>query len=85
MTSDSPQLLTSQTPTSPHLSRLVWLGEQLQQTASELAELFRHDGVQHDLGGAEFDALRQAAAAARTAGGDIILIATASHHRAAAQ
>jgi hypothetical protein len=80
----APQLLTSETPTSPHLSRLVWLGEQLQQTAGELAELFRHDGVLRDLTGAEFDALRQAAAAARTAGGDVVLVATAAHHRAAA-
>ena len=85
MTSDSPHLLTSESPPSPHLSRLVWLGEQLQQAAGELAELFRHDGVQHDLAPAEFDALRQAAADARTAGGDIVLIATAAHHRAAAQ
>ena len=81
-TPDSAVLLTSQTPTAPHLSRLVWLGEQLQQHAAELAELFRHDGVLADLSGAEFDALRAAAAAGRTAGGDIVLIATAAHHRA---
>lgn len=61
----------------------MWLGEQLQQHANELAELFAHDGIQAALTGREFAALREAAAAARTAGGDVILIASAAHDRAA--
>jgi hypothetical protein len=78
-------LLTSQEPTSPHLSRLVWLGEQLQERADELAELFRHERILADLKADEFTALRAAAAAVRTAGGDVQLIATAAHRRAQAQ
>jgi hypothetical protein len=75
-------LLTSQDPSSPHLSRLVWLGEQLQSNAAELTELFRaNEGIQADLNDEEFTALRAAAAAARTAGGDVVLIATAAHQR----
>ncbi|OKI44030.1 hypothetical protein [Micromonospora sp. CB01531] len=59
-----------------------WLGEQLQATADELAELFRHERVIADLNAAEFTALRAATAAARTAGGgDVQLIATAAHRR----
>lgn len=37
MTDTDTGLLTSQDPTSPHLSRLVWLGEQLQSNAAELS------------------------------------------------
>lgn len=73
MTTSGTRLLTSQTPTSPHLARLVWLGEQL----------VHDDGVVADLTGEEFAAMRAAAATARTAGGDLVLIATAAHHRAA--
>jgi hypothetical protein len=65
------------------MSRLVWLGEQLQELAEQLAELFHHDGILADLNEPEFAGLRQAAAAARTAGGDVVLIASAAHHRAA--
>lgn len=75
--------ITSQTTTTPHLSRLVWLGEQLVASAEQLAELFRHDGLLADLTDTEFTALRNATAAARTAGGDLVLIASAAHHRAA--
>jgi hypothetical protein len=75
--------ITSETPTSPHLSRLVWLGEQLTQLADELAEMFRHEAVIADLTGPEHAGLRDAAAAARTAGGDVVLVASAAHHRAA--
>ncbi len=76
-------LLNSQVSTLPHLSRLVWLGEQLLSNAAELTELFRgSEDVQSDLNGAEFDALRAAASAARAAGGDVVLIATAAHQRA---
>ncbi len=85
MTDPDPGLLNSQDPTSPHLSRLAWLGEQLQQHADELAELFRHERIQADLNNEEFTALRAATAAARTAGGDVLLLATAAHHRARAQ
>jgi hypothetical protein len=73
--------ITSQTPTSPHLSRLVWLGEQLTETADLLAELFHHEQILADLSGPEFTALRAATAAARTAGGDVVLIASAAHQR----
>ncbi len=76
-----PGPITSQTPTSPHLSRLAWLGEQLTETAEQLAELFGHDAILADLTDVEFTALRAAAAAARTAGGDVVLIASAAHHR----
>ena len=83
MTDTQNSLLTSHDPTSAHLSQLVWLGEQLQSNAAQLTELFRiNEGIQSDLTGAEFDALRAAASAARTAGGDLVLIATAAHHRA---
>ena len=78
---DTPGLITSQTTTAPHLSRLAYLAEQLLQTADEMAYLFRDDAVLRDLTGAEFDAMRAAAAAARTAGGDVLLVATAAHHR----
>lgn len=74
--------IDSKTPTSPHLSRLVWLGEQLVSTADELAALFPHDGIERDLNPTEFTALRTAAQQARTAGGDVVLLASAAHHRA---
>ncbi|SCL21282.1 hypothetical protein [Micromonospora aurantiaca (nom. illeg.)] len=77
-----PALLTSTTPTAAHLSRLAQLGEQLVRLSDDLAEMLHHDGVTHDLTGAEVDALRHAAGAARTAGGDVVLAATAAHHRA---
>lgn len=53
-----PVLLTARTPTSPHLSRLVWLGEQLGLLADELVGLLHHDDVLNNLVAAEFDALR---------------------------
>lgn len=74
--------ITSQVPTSPHLSQLVWLGEQLTQAAEQLADLFRHERILAELTEPEFTALRTAAQAARTAGGDVVLIASAAHHRA---
>jgi len=74
-------LLTSTTPTVAHLSRLAQIGEQLAHLSGELVELLHHDGVTHDLNGAEQDALRNAASTARTAGGDVVLAATAAHHR----
>jgi hypothetical protein len=74
--------IDSQTPTSPHLSRLVWLAEQITTAADELAGLFTHDAVMNDLTEQEHALLRQAVAAARTAGGDVV-IASAAHHRAA--
>ncbi|WP_047892956.1 hypothetical protein [Micromonospora sp. RV43] len=74
-------LLTSTTPTVAHLSRLAQLGEQLAHISGELVELLHHDGVTHDLNGAEHDALRAVASAVRTAGGDVALVATAAHHR----
>jgi sulfur relay (sulfurtransferase) complex TusBCD TusD component (DsrE family) len=80
MTADQ-YLITSETPTSPHLSRMAWLAEQLIQTAGEMAYLFHDDAVTRDLTGAEFDAFRQAAAAARTAGGDVLLVVSAAHQR----
>jgi hypothetical protein len=73
--------ITSQTPTSPHLSRLVWLAEQLTEAADQLAGLFHHERILADLTEPEFTALRAATAAARTAGGDVVLIASAAHHR----
>jgi hypothetical protein len=76
--------ITSETPTSPHLSRLVWLGEQIIQAAEELAEMLPHDGIAADLNEAETTALRAAMAAARTAGGDLVLLASSAHDRAAA-
>jgi hypothetical protein len=75
-------LLSSQDATSPHLSRLAWLGEQLQANAEQLAELFRNERIIADLSGAEFAELRRATAEARTAGGDVLLLATAAHRRA---
>jgi hypothetical protein len=83
--SDTAQPITSETPTSPYLSRMAWIGEQLAQLADEMAGMFHSDGAQRCLTPAEFDAFRQAAAAARTAGGDVVLIASAAHHRAANQ
>ncbi|MEU0156808.1 hypothetical protein [Micromonospora fulviviridis] len=77
-----PALLTSTTPTAAHLSRLAQIGEQLVNLSGELVELLHHDGIAHDLTGAEVDALRNAASTARTAGGDVVLAATAAHHRA---
>jgi hypothetical protein len=83
VTTDDPDgLLTSQSTTSPHLSRLVWLGEQLQEATDQIAGLYDHDGIAADLTADEFGELRRAASAARTAGGDVILIASAAHHRA---
>lgn len=77
------QVLTSQTPTSPHLSRLLWLGEQVGEIAEQLGALLHNESIAADLNNEEFAALRAAAAAARTAGGDAVLIASAAHHRAA--
>lgn len=77
-----PVLLTARTPTSPHLSRLVWLGEQLGLLADELVGLLHHDDVLNNLVAAEFDALRHAVSSARAAGGDVVLVASAAHHRA---
>lgn len=77
------QLLTSHTPTSPVLSRLAWLAEQLAETADELAVLIHNEQVQAALNAPELTALREATAAARTAGGDVVLLATAAHERAA--
>jgi len=85
MTDDGllPVLLTARTPTSAHLSRLVWLGEQLGLLADELVGLLHHDAVLNDLVAAEFDALRHAVSSTRAAGGDVVLVASAAHHRAA--
>lgn len=79
---DTGQMINSETPTTPHLSRLVWLGEQLTVAADELADLFQHERILADLNEQEFTELRRATAAARTAGGDVLLIASAAHHRA---
>jgi hypothetical protein len=46
---NAPELITSQTPTSPHLSRMARLAEQLVQTVEEMAYLFRDDTVVRDL------------------------------------
>lgn len=78
---DTGHMISSETPTAPHVSRLVWLGEQLTAAADELADLFQHERILADLNGQEFAALRQATAAARTAGGDVLLIASAAHNR----
>jgi hypothetical protein len=76
-------LLTSQTLTSPVLSRLVWLAEQLTGAADELAVLIHNEQVRAALSASELVALRQAAAGARTAGGDVVLLASAAHDRVA--
>ncbi len=78
---DLDALISSQTPTSPWLSRLAWLAEQLQQSSEQIAVMFRDDELLRTFTGAEFDALRHAASAARTAGADVLLVATAVHHR----
>lgn len=48
MTATDNGLHGSQDPASPHLSRLAWLGEQLQATAAELTELFRQERITTD-------------------------------------
>jgi hypothetical protein len=36
---EHPGLISSETPTAPHLSRMAWLAEQLVQTADEAPRL----------------------------------------------
>jgi hypothetical protein len=71
---DPGALLTCETPTSPYLFRLVWLGERLALTVGQLTALFLHGGILADLDEDEYAALRRAAQAARTAGGDVGLV-----------
>ncbi len=78
---DTGHMINAETPTAPHPSRLVWLGEQLTAAADELADLFEHERILADLNEKGFAELRRATAAARTAGGDVLLIASAAHHR----
>jgi hypothetical protein len=60
--------ITSQTPTSPHLSRPVWRGEQLTEAAEQLAELFRDERVLADLTAEEFAAARTCSEVTFTSG-----------------
>ncbi|MFI6244509.1 hypothetical protein ACIBEF_32245 [Micromonospora sp. NPDC050795] len=75
-------LLAWTSPSATHLSRLAQIGEQFVRLSGKLVGLLHNGGVQHDLTGAEADAVRNAASTAHSAGELVVPAATAAERRA---